>query len=167
METIMKKLIIIVSAILLAGAIAAGSFYAGMAYKANQVSQAQANFLSARGQPNGGQFPGNGQNPPSGAAANGQNPGFPGGGGTAGQVKTIDGNVMTLSTAQNVTTVNLTATTQVEQTVSVGTSALQPGMQVMVTGQKDSNGDITASQVRIININPSGPNSPSATGTAP
>jgi hypothetical protein len=167
METIMKKLLIIAVAILLAGAIAAGSFYAGMAYKTNQVSQAQANFLSARGQPNGGQFPGNGQNFPGGAPPGGQNPSFQGGGGTAGQVKTIDGNVMTISTAQNVTTVNLTATTQVEQTVSVGTSALQPGMQVMVTGQKDSNGNITASQIRIININPSGTNSPSATGTAP
>jgi len=163
----MKKILIVVGAILLAGVIAAGSFYAGMAYKTNQVSQAQANFLSQRGQPNSGQIPVGGQTFPGGSAPSGQNPGFPGGGGTVGQVKTIDGNVMTISTAQNITTVNLTDTTQVEKTVTGEISDLQPGMQVMVSGQKDSNGNITANRVSIVNIGPAGTNNPSATGTAP
>ena len=56
----MKKILIVVGAILLAGAIAAGSFYGGIAYQTNKVSQAQANFLNARGQPNGGQLPADG-----------------------------------------------------------------------------------------------------------
>ena len=181
----MKKILIAVGAILLAGAIAAGSFWGGMAYQTNQANQARANFLNTRGLTDGGQlpangggvpaggFPGggapNGQNPgfPGGGAPNGQNPGFIGGGGTIGQVKTIDGNVMTISTAQNVTSVNLTDTTQVEKTVSGAISDLQPGMQVMVTGKKDASGNITASQVSILNINPIDRNNPSATGTAP
>jgi hypothetical protein len=163
----MKKILIIAGAILLAGAIAAGSFYGGVAYQTNKVSQTQANFLSQRGQPNTGQMPAGGQNFPGGSTSSGQNPGFPGGGGTVGQVKTIEGNVMTISTAQTVTTVNLTDTTQVEKTVTGAISDLQPGMQVMVTGQKDSNGNITANRVSIVNIGPTGTNNPSATGTAP
>ena len=168
----MKKILIVVGAILLAGAIAAGSFYGGIAYQTNKVSQAQANFLNARGQPNGGQLPADGGGVPAGGfprggAPNGQNPGFIGGGGTIGQVKTIEGNVMTISTAQNVTTVNLTGSTQVEKTITGAISDLQPGMQVMITGQKDASWNITARQVSILNINPIDTNNPSATGTAP
>jgi hypothetical protein len=163
----MKTILIIAGAIILAGLIAAGSFYGGVVYQTNKVSQVQANFLSQRGQPNTGQVPAGGQNIPGGAAQNGQNPGFPGGGGIAGQVKTIEGNVMTISTAQNITTVNLTDSTQVQKTVTGAISDLQPGMQVMVSGQKDSNGNITANRISIMNNLPTGTNNPSPTGTAP
>ena len=61
----------------------------------------------------------------------------------------------------------LTGSTQVEKTITGAISDLQPGMQVMVTGQKDASGNITARQVSILNINPIDTNNPSATGTAP
>ena len=48
--------------------------------------------------------------------------------------------VMTLSTAMDVTTVNLSASTQVEKSATASVADLQPGMQVTVTGQRDSNG---------------------------
>ncbi len=138
----MKKILIITGMILAVVLVAAGSFWGGMAYQTNQANQARTNFLNARGQVNGGQLPGDGTGFPTGG-------GF-GGGGTAGQVKSIDGNVMTISTAQDVTTVNLSESTQIEKTVAGTTVDLQPGTRVMVTGQRDSNGNITASQITII-----------------
>jgi len=163
----MKKTLMIIGAILLAALVAAGSFWGGMAYQTNRDNQVRANFLNSRGLANGGGFPNDGQFPNGGqgfsgdGAPNGQSPGFFGGGRTTGQVKSIDGNIMMVSTAQDVTTINLSASTQVEKSEPAAIADLQPGMQVTVTGQRDSNGDITASQVLILNTNPS------ATGTAP
>jgi hypothetical protein len=151
----MKKILIVVGAILLAGLIAAGSFWGGMAYQIKQAEQVRASFMNARGIANDGQLPNGGQ-----GAMNGQLPGggqapgmFGGSNGTVGQVKTIEGNVMTVSTAQDVATVNLSDTTQIEKTVSGVVNDLQPGVRVMVTGQKDANGNITADQIQILNDN--------------
>jgi hypothetical protein len=136
----MKKGLIIVGAILAAVLLCGASFWGGMTYQTNKANQARANFFAGRGgQPSDGQLP-------SGA----QGQGFRGGG-TVGQVKSIDGNVLTLSTAQNVTTVNLTDTTKIMKSVEGTTSDLQPGMRVMVAGQQDSKGAITASQITIVN----------------
>ena len=169
----MKKVLIIVGAILVIGLVAAGSFWGGMTYKTNQDNQARANFMSARGLTDGGQLPPGGfdtniaQGFPGGGATNGQAPaGFPGGRGTTGQVKTIAGNVMTISTAQDVTTVNLSDTTQIEKSSGAAISDLQPGMQVTVTGQRDKDGNIAASRI-LINNSASNPMNVPATGTAP
>jgi Domain of unknown function (DUF5666) len=143
----MKTILIIIGSILLAGATAAGGFYAGMTYQTNQANQIRANFMNARGMTDQGQ---NNFSPPSGTGQFQRGSGgFPGGG-TAGQVKTVDGYVLTLSTAQNVTTVNLSDSTQIEKTVTGAISDLQPGMRVMVIGEKDSNGNITANRISIL-----------------
>jgi len=148
----MKKNILIIMGVvvfvILAGA---GGFWGGMTYKTNQASQAQARFFEQRG----GQPPSDGQFP-SGQFQDGQTPNggqFQGGfrGGTVGQVKSIDGNVLTLSTAQDVTTVNLIDTTKIVKSVEGTTSDLQTGMRVMVTGEKDDKGNLTASQITIVN----------------
>ena len=78
-----------------------------------------------------------------------------------GEVKSIEGNVLTVSTAQDVTTVNLSDTTQIVKSVEGTTSDLQPGVRVMVTGEQDNDGNITASQITILN------NDSSTTRTAP
>jgi hypothetical protein len=162
----MKKILMILGTILVAALIAAGSFWGGMAYQSNAnelaANQAQADFMNARGQANGGQFPNDGQGPTGGLA-----PGSFGGGGTTGVVKTINGNVLTVSTAQDVTAVNLSEATQVEKSEPVATSDLQPGMQVIVTGQRESGGEITASQIMILNSNSVDTPYPSPTGTEP
>jgi len=158
----MKKIMIIVGAVVIAGALAAGSFFGGMTYQSNQVNQVRNNFVNSRGSASGGQFPNDGQFPNVG-----QDPGFLGSSETTGQAKSIEGNVLTLSTAQDVTTVNLSASTQIQKSGPAATSDLQPGVRVMVTGQRDANGNITASQVMILNTSPSGTTNPSATGTAP
>jgi hypothetical protein len=147
----MKKAILIVGIILAVAAISAGSFWGGMKYQESQVSQAQANFFAARGQgqsgviQGNGQFPGNGQMPPDR-----QGTFFRNGGGTIGQIKSIDGEVITLSTAENVTTINLTADTVIRQTVTASLTDLQPGMRVTVIGEKDNDGNITATQIQVV-----------------
>ena len=137
----MKKLLIIAGAVLLAVMLSAGSFYGGMAYQRNQANQIRANFLRSRGiDPNS---PNNG----------GQRQGFFGGG-TVGQVQSLQGNVLTISTPQNTTTVNLSDSTRIEKAAPAVASDLQQGERVMVTGQRDAKGNITASQVLILGSYP-------------
>lgn len=141
----MKKILMIVGVIVVVLLVAGGSFWGGMTYQSNRVSQIRANFFNARGgMPEGGFT--QGMQPPSDA----QGRAFIGGRGTTGEVKTINGNVMTVSTAQDVITVNLSDSTRIEKTESGTIADLQPGTQVMVIGQSDSDENITADQVTII-----------------
>lgn len=146
----MKTILILIGTVLLAGAIAAGGFYAGMSYQTNQANQIRASFMQARGITEQGA---NNFSPPAGGGQFQRGAaGFPGGG-TMGQVKTVDGAVLTLSTAQDVTTVNLSDSTQIEKTVAGAVSDLQPGMRVMVSGEKDSSGNVSANRVSILSDN--------------
>jgi len=151
----MKKVIWAIGVLLLIALVAAGSFWAGIAYQTNRVAQVEANFLNARGQAGGGQFPRIGQDNFEGGAPQDQAGRFFRLGGTMGQIKVIDGNTLTVSTSQDVTTVNLTNSTCIEKTVQGTNGDLQPGMRVMVTGERDSEGVITADQISILNIDPS------------
>jgi hypothetical protein len=156
----MKKALIIVGVIILAAALSAGSFYGGMTYERSQASNIRSQFLQSRGLTGDGFNSNRGQN---GTPSGGQRGGFFGGGGVTGQVKSLDGNVLSLSTAQDVTTVNLTDSTVIEKPSQGTTSDLQAGVRVIVTGQRDSNGTITASQITILNNNLPNPNN----GTTP
>jgi hypothetical protein len=146
----MKKIVRLIAAVILAALIAAGGFWGGMAYQTSRASQARANFINARGGANGMQLPDGVQGFPGGAAPSGLAPGAFGGRGTTGQVKAVDGNVITLSTAQDVTTVSLSDSTQIQKTVAGTAADLQPGLRVMVTGEMDNGGKLTASQVTIL-----------------
>ncbi len=140
----MKKALLIVGIILIALALMGASFYGGTMYERNQARQVQNRFFASRGlngtQPAEGNFQGFGNNPGGGRFF---------GGGISGQVKSIDGNVMTISTAQNVLTVNLSDSTVYLKSSRAAQSDVVVGDQVMVTGQRDSNGNMTASQVLI------------------
>jgi hypothetical protein len=153
----MKNVVIVIGAVALAIVIAGGSFYGGMAYQRNQEAQVRSNFLASRGFGNGGQGQ-SGQGQSGNGAGGGQRQGFFGfGGGTSGQVKSFDGNVLMLSTPQDVTTVNLTSTTRIEKFGPGSTSDIQPGERVTVSGERDSNGNVTAAQIMILPANPSNP----------
>jgi hypothetical protein len=160
----MKKTIIVLAAVVVAVGLAAGSFYGGMAYQRTQTANTRAAFFASRG------LDANGTSP-NGAQGQGQSQrrGFFGGG-TTGQIKTIEGNVITLSTPQNVTTVNLSDTTQIEKTGPGTLSDLTPGLTVVVSGQRDANGNITANSILIMpasSSNNPGGNPPTSPTTTP
>ena len=160
----MKRTLLILAGIILAALIAAGSFWGGMAYQTQQAGRARAAFMNARGLADGGQLPLDRQVP-------GDMPFSPipfgDGRGAAGLVKSIDGNVLALSTAEDVTTVQITDSTQIEKTVTGALADLQPGVRVMVTGERDSKGNLTASRIQILNGDPSEMPNPTPRGAQP
>ena len=163
----MKTSLIVIGGILLIGLVAAGSFWGGITYQSNRVNMARANFEAARGQLDSGQFPGGGLGFPQEGIPGGPPAGFSGRGGTTGQVKTIQGNTMVVSTAQDVTTVHLSDTTQIEKSVAGAIADLQPGIRVLVAGERDADGNISASRVTILNGALPGMDQPPAPGTEP
>jgi len=132
----MNKTLIIIGGIVLAIALLAGSFYGGVAYQRSVQARNRAAFLTQRG------FGASGAPQPGGARG-----AF--GGGATGSIKSINGNTLEISTAQNVTTVNLDDSTRIEKSAPASVSDLQVGDRVTVTGQRDANGVITASQILI------------------
>jgi hypothetical protein len=163
----MKTALMIIGGILLLGLVAAGSFWGGMAYQSSRVNSARANFEAARGQIDQAGFPGDLAFSPQGGLPGDQATGFFGGRGTTGQVKTIEGDTMTVSTAQDVTTVYLSDKTQIEKSVAGAITDLQPGTRVQVTGEQDSNGTISATRITILNEDWPVPAQPAAPGTEP
>jgi hypothetical protein len=144
-----KSILIIVGVVVFVILVGAGGFWGGMTYQTNQDSQAQARFFEQRGQPpSDGQMPAGMQSRSGDQMTGGF---FRGGGGTIGEVKSIDGNTLTLSTPQDVTTVNLSDSTKIVKSVEGTNDDLQPGVRVMVTGETDVNGNITATQITIVN----------------
>jgi hypothetical protein len=165
----MKKALIIIGAILALCIVGAAGFWGGMKYQEKQVDQVRANFENARGpMPGGGEFPQGGDFQGEGDFQNPQAQGFVGrGGGVSGQVKTVDDNMITISTAEDVTTVNLSEATRIQQTVSLPVSELQPGMRVMVIGEKDEAGEVNAVQIMILDDAMPLPGDPASSEKAP
>jgi hypothetical protein len=147
----MKKILLIIAGVVLVGLIAAGSFWGGMKYQSSQTSQARDRFIQMRGEGVPGQMPFDAQNLPEGAVpfSGTQGGGF--GGGTIGTIKTIDGNMLTISTAEDVTTVNLSDDTLIQQMQSISLADLAVGMRVRISGERDKDGNLTAVQIMIIN----------------
>ena len=163
----MKKVLTVFGLFFLVLLAAAGGFWGGMRYESNRAERVQANFFNERGQGNMGSFPQEGQFPggwvPSGS---------PGAGGTMGEVKTYDGNMITVSTAQDITTVQLTDATQIVKSVTGTVADLQPGLRVRITGERAEDGSINAAQVTILSdeFTSDGvpaPEDPQQTGTEP
>jgi hypothetical protein len=141
----MKKGIWIGGSIVVALILMGASFYGGTLYQKNAQSRIQANFLESRGLTggfNGGNFNRAGGTPDANRA------GF--GGGALGQVKSINGNTLTLSTAQNETSVTLSGTTVIMKSDPGTLADIKVGDRVQVTGQRDSSGNITASEIMIL-----------------
>ena len=152
----LKKILIIGGALLIAVLLAGGSFYGGMAYQRNQADQIRTQFLASRGL-NGGDVQffenGNFQGAPGNNNGTTRRQGGFAGGGVAGQVKSIEGNVLTISTPQDVTTVNLSDSTRIEKPAEGTLADLQPGVRVVVNGERDAQGNMTASSITILNVN--------------
>jgi hypothetical protein len=156
MEQDMKKNIlipmIIIGVIVLVAGAAVGGFFGGKAYERNQANTVRNNFMRDRG------IQGFDPNAAPNASQNGAN--FQAGGfgrGATGEVKSLDGNTLTLTSNGTDTVITLSDTTQIVKTISGTTADLTAGQQVMVTGERDANGNITtATQVTILNTSSTG-----------
>lgn len=153
----MKKIIIVVGGILLAVIIGATGFWGGTTYQRTQAEQIRQEFFRSRGMnpeqvPNN--LPFNLPGDPNASRNFGQGAfGGVGGNRIMGQIENITGNVLTIKTSQKTVTVNLKEDTQLEKTIPASTSDLQPGFQVVITGQRDSEEKFIASQI-LINLVP-------------
>ena len=141
-------------------AVGAGGFYGGTAYAANaaqQASNVRAQFLDGRGGVAGA---GTGTTNGAGGA------GF--GGGVVGTIKSISGDTIQVSTAQNVTTVTLSGATTIQKSVTASTADLQVGQQITVRGQRDASGNVAATSIQLVPAGTTfgGPGGPGAEPTA-
>ncbi len=137
-----KSIFIIIGGVVLAVLLAAGSFYGGMAYQRTQTNNVRNRFLASRG------LNGTTNGFTNGGTGNGN---FQGGfgRGAQGTIKSINGNTLTIATAQNDITVTLSGTTVIDKTSPASTTDLAQGDRVVVTGQRDSSGNMTATQILI------------------
>src|SRR5689334_12818414 len=129
-----KKIWIILGGVVLIALVAGGAFWGGMAFDQWRIANIRNTFFANRGG-GGGDGGGGGGGFFGGGGGGG---GF--GGRGAGQIKSIDGDTLTLSTPQNVVTVKLTDTTTVQKTISGDRADLQTGEQVLVRGDRDASG---------------------------
>jgi hypothetical protein len=140
-----KKMLVILIIGVLFLATAGGSFYGGMLFQQSQAADIQARFFADRGGAPGGFVGGQGGNfPGAGGGA-----GNLAGGATVGEIKSIDGDVLTLSTPQSEIKVTLTDTTLIQKTVAGAASDLQVGERITVRGERDSSGNVTATSIQI------------------
>jgi len=113
-----------------------------------------------------GKTPNTSGTPPSG---NSTNPGFPGGGagpGANGTLTKINGNTLTLTTAQELMTVNVSSDTTIQKTITGTTSDLQKGEFLNIIGTQDTNGDIIATSITIQPQSQGAPSTPPAGASA-
>jgi hypothetical protein len=141
-----KKVVITLGVIVLVLAVGGGAFYGGMLFQQQQAANARAAFANRGGGGGGGGAGGGGG---GGGFFGGGNGGNGGGRGAVGQIKSIDGNTITLSTPQSVVKVTLTGTTQIEKFVAGSSSDLQVGTRIVVRGAADSSGNVTADNIQI------------------
>lgn len=92
---------------------------------------------------------GNGPAALAGGARSAQGGGAPTGNFAAGQVKSINGNDLEISTATEVTKVKLTDKTQIQKTVSGAPSDIKTGERIVVQGSKGADGTLEASSIQL------------------
>ena len=104
--------------------VAAGAFYGGMRFQGMRSSGTRANFFANRGGADGANFGGGG----GGRRSN------------MGQIKSIEGNVIIVSTQQERLQVTVTDATKYQRLVDGKLDDLQVGANIIVRGESDANG---------------------------
>ena len=118
--------------------VAAGAFYGGMRFQGMRSSGTRANFFANRGGADGANFGGGG--------------GGGGGGGrlsNMGQIKSIEGNVIIVSTQQERLQVTVTDATKYQRLVDGKLDDLQVGANIIVRGESDANGVVNAVSIQL------------------
>jgi hypothetical protein len=148
----MNKTLRIILAVVVVVLIVGASFYGGMVFGKNQVTASAAsvpmNFPEGFQPPDGAAAPGDGARPFGGRGQAGD--GAAPAGMTFGQIESIDGNTLTLTTqAGGTVTVQVTNTTLIEKNASVQVSDLAAGDTVIVSGSDNEDGSVTARSVQV------------------
>lgn len=122
--------------VLLLLVVAAGAFYGGMRFQGMRSSGTRANFFANRGGADGANFSGGGGG---------------GGGrrGSMGQIKSIEGNVIIVSTQQERLQVTVTDATKYQRLVDGKLDDLQVGANIIVRGESDANGVVNAVSIQL------------------
>lgn len=153
----MRKAAVIFGVVLCVVLVAGGAFYGGMTYERARQTNLQAQFFAERGLPQGGQMMLGGNFPegfsPSGTPGAPEGQGFIGRG-ADGTIESLEGNTLQLSTGQGVTTVLLTDQTTISRFMTGERSDLQPGQRILVAGERDDSGKITATSIEILPAEP-------------
>jgi hypothetical protein len=119
--------------IVVAGAAGFGGYSIGLKTGQTQTANTRAAFLASRG-----------QNGAAGQTGGANNANF-----AMGQVKTIDGNTVQLSTANEVLTVKLTDKTTIQKTGTGTVADIKTGERITVQGARGTDGAMTADRVQI------------------
>jgi hypothetical protein len=146
-----KKILAVVGIILALVVVGGGAFYGGMLFQQRQATSASARFFADRGGGAGGNGAGGNGGFAGGGIFGGGTGGNGAGRGAVGQIKSIDGDTLTVSTPQSEVKVKLTDTTSVLKVVAGERTELQVGDQVVVRGDRDASGNVTATTVQITN----------------
>ncbi|MEJ5198984.1 MAG: DUF5666 domain-containing protein [Anaerolineae bacterium] len=122
---------------------------------------ARTQFLQERGIGAGNPVPGGATTPGQNTTGRGGQGGMAGNF-TAGQVKSISGNELEISTTNGVTKVKLNDKTQVEKTVAGAASDIKVGDRVVVQGTRAADGSLEASTIQLGGGRFFGPGAPGA-----
>ena len=148
----MKRVMVVLGGIVLAALLIGGGFFVGMNMGKAQAQSDQNAFFASRGiAPNaaGGGFPGGGTGGFPGGGTGAGATGTRRGGGVTGTVDKVDGNTITLTTAQGTTvTVAVTTDTPVLKSAAGTVSDIQAGTHLLVLGQQSGN-NIAATGIQI------------------
>lgn len=159
----MRTLLYSLIALVLLGIGSVGGYFYGMTIGETRATDIRTRFLTDRGVAGQAATGGNGATGGTGQTASGAQGGAGGafaqlgggGQGTFGSVKSVEGNVIEVSTAQAVVKVTIPEGARIQETVQqqVTLADLKPGMNVVVQGDRDAQGNVTA---RTINLVPQG-----------
>jgi hypothetical protein len=148
----MKIMTIGLIAVVVLAAVGGGAFWAGTKVGENRVTQDQARFLRQQARGQGGQFPSPLQTPQPGQG------GVQGlGSGVMGTIEEVQGNTLSVSTAEGTIRVQTTDTTLIEKYLSVNVGDLKVGEQVVVSGSRNDDGSLTARSIQSLRALPSAP----------
>ncbi len=133
----MKAFVIGIVMVVIAAAAGIGGYMYGTNTATAQAAAARSRFFADRGGVPGGT---------PGAAGQGN---FNPANFANGTVKSISGNTIQLSTAQNVLTVTISDQTQIRKQVTGTTADITTGERITIQGQTNSDGTMTAQTIQI------------------
>ncbi len=137
--------------IVVAAVAAFGGYSYGLQQGQLRASDIRNQFLAARGLGGNGAQAGGGQGFGGQGATGTGNRQFNANNFANGQVKSISGDTIQLSTATEVLTVKLTSQTQIEKMGQGSASDIQAGERITIQGTRASDGSFTAQNIQIGN----------------